>query len=209
MRSGQNRTPTPVEIIANSLRPRGFDNAKALLGGEFWQSWMENEDYLRRKCLFLLGGNREDAEDVLSTAMIQAFQNYTNQSTEVDNMRAWMTMIVHNACMDGFRKARVKNNYFTDVEPSEIENISAAYDKPSQSPEDILKTRESLEELYQMILKLPETLREPLLMRTVEHLSYAEIAQRLQLTEVNVRKRLQQARDQLRNSKSWEVSGNY
>lgn len=194
------RTPTPAEVIAQSLQPTNFGGA-GLLGDSFWQGWMEHEEYLRRKCNYLLGGNREEAEDVLSAAMMQAFQNFTNQSCGVGNMRAWLTTIVHNACMDGFRKSKRKNNYFTDIETSEIENIPADYGAPSQSPEDIVRVRESLDELYQLILALPETLREPLLLRTIEHLSYPEIATRLNLTEANVRKRLQQARDRLRASK--------
>lgn len=198
--TARKRTPTPAEVIAQSLQPTNFGGA-GLLGDSFWQGWMEHEEYLRRKCNYLLGSNREEAEDVLSAAMMQAFQNFTSQSCGVGNMRAWLTTIVHNACMDGFRKSKRKNNYFTDIETSEIENIPADYGAPSQSPEDIVRVRESLDELYQLILALPETLREPLLLRTIEHLSYPEIATRLNLTEANVRKRLQQARDRLRASK--------
>ncbi|MCK9397470.1 MAG: RNA polymerase sigma factor [Methylobacter sp.] len=201
MHTVKKRTPTPAEIIAQSLQPQSLGGGAELLGDSFWQGWMEHEEYLRRKCLYLLGSNREDVEDVLSAAMIQAFQNFTNQSCGVGNMRAWLTTIVHNACMDGFRKSKRKNNFFTDIETSEMENIPAEYGAPSQSPEDIVRIRESLDELYQLILALPETLREPLLLRTIEHLSYPEIAMRLNLTEANVRKRLQQARDRLRASK--------
>jgi len=195
------RTPTPAEIIAQSLQPKNFAVSGELLHDTFWQGWIEHEEYLRKKCLYLLGRNREEVEDIMSGAMIQAFQNFTNQSCGVGNMRAWLSTIVHNACMDGFRKSKRQNNFFTDIETSEIENIPAEYGAPSQSPEDIVRVRESLEELYQLILELPETLREPLLLRTIEHLSYPEIAERLNLNEANVRKRLQQARDRLRASK--------
>lgn len=196
-----NRAPTPVEIIAQSLQPSSFGVSDGLLASSFWQCWMEHEEYLRRKCLYLLGNNREDAEDVLSAAMIQAFGNFAGQSSGVSNVRAWLTTIVHNVCMDGFRKSKRQNNFFVDIEMSEIENIPAEYGAPSKTPEDIMRIRESLEELYQLILELPDTLSEPLLLRTIEHLSYPEIAERLNLTEANVRKRLQQARDRLRASK--------
>lgn len=200
--TAKNGRPTPVEVIAQSLHSNNFGITAELVDHSFWQGWMEHEEYLRRKCLYLLGNNRDDAEDILSAAMIQAFQNYTNQSCGgVGNMRAWLTTIVHNACMDGFRKSKRQNNFFTDIDTPEFENIPAEYGAPSKSPEDIVRLRESLDELYQLILELPETLREPLLLRTIEHLSYPEIAVRLNLTEANVRKRLQQARDRLRASK--------
>ncbi len=52
--------------------------------------------------------------------------------------------------------------------------------------------------LMQAIHELPETLRQPLLLRFYYDLSYSEIAKRLGLTEVTVRKRVQLARDIVR-----------
>lgn len=193
--------PSAAAIIANALQPTNFALAEGLLEHSFWQAWIEHEEYLRRKCLFLLGSNREDAEDALSTAMMQAFQHFTSHAGGIANMRAWLTTIVHNACMDGHRKSRRQRDFFSETEVSEYENIPAEYGAPAQSPEDIVRVRQSLEELYRLIMALPATLREPLLLRTTEYLSYTEIATRLNLTEANVRKRVQQARDQLRSSK--------
>jgi RNA polymerase sigma factor (sigma-70 family) len=192
---------TPTDVISQSLNRTGYGASEELLAYSFWQVWMEHQEYLRKKCLYLLGSNREDAEDALSTAMLQAFQNFTELAGGIANTRAWLTTIVHNACMDGYRKLRRQKDFFAETEISEFENIPAEYGTPSQSPEDIVRIRESVEELYRLILELPATLREPLLLRTVEHLSYSEIAGRLKLTEANVRKRVQQARDQLRASR--------
>lgn len=198
--STNKRPPTAVEILAQSVQPTHFALAQEMLVHAFWQGWIENEEYLRRKCLYLLG-TREDAEDALSTAMIQAFHNFTSHAGGVANMRAWLTTIVHNACMDGYRKSKRQKNFFTETEASEYENMSDEYGTPARSPEDIVRIKQSLEQLYRSILALPAALREPLLLRTIEHLPYPEIARRLKLTEANVRKRVQQARDQLRNNK--------
>lgn len=130
--------------------------------------------------------------------MLKAFHNFVESAGDVDNARAWLTTILHNACMDGHRNAKRRRDVFTDAELSEFENMASSQGSHAQTPEDILRVRQSLEALYRQILQLPVVLREPLLLRTVDHLSYAEIAQRLALTEANVRKRVQQARDQLR-----------
>lgn len=130
--------------------------------------------------------------------MLKALHNFVQTAGNVDNTRAWLTTILHNACMDGHRSARRRRDLIADTEVSELENLAPDQGSHARTPEDIVRIREALEALYRLILQLPLVLREPLLLRTVEHLSYAEIAQRLALTEANARKRVQQARDQLR-----------
>ncbi len=196
-----NPSKTPVEIIAESLHPPGLGPTEDLLKYSFWQVWMKHQEYLRKKSFHLLDSNRDDAEDALSTAMLKALQNFVETSGGVVNTRAWLTTILYNACMDGHRNAKRRKDLFMETEGSEFENLSSEYGGRGQSPEDIVRIRESLEDLYRLILDLPPALREPLLLRTVEHLSYPEIAERLKLTEANVRKRVQQARDQLRTSR--------
>lgn len=130
--------------------------------------------------------------------MFKALHHFIDSAGAVSNTRAWLTTILHNACMDGHRSAKRRNELFEETELSELENLPPEHGHQTPTPEDILKTRESLEVLSRLVQELPEALREPLLLRTVEHLSYGEIALRLGLTEVNIRKRVQQARDQLR-----------
>lgn len=130
--------------------------------------------------------------------MLKALHHFVDSSGDVANARAWLTTILHNACMDGHRSAKRRCELFAETEVSELENLAPEHGHQAQTPEDIVKSRQSLEVLQRLIEELPGALREPLLLRTVEHLSYTEIANRLALTEVNVRKRVQQARDQLR-----------
>ena len=60
-----------------------------------------------------------------------------------------------------------------------------------------LETEETVE---QAIQKLPFLLRQAFILRCIEELSYPEIAQRLEITEANARKRVEQARAKLRKS---------
>lgn len=130
--------------------------------------------------------------------MFKALHHFIESAGAVSNTRAWLTTILHNACMDGHRSAKRRNELFEETELAELENLPPDHWHQAPTPEDLLKTRESLEALSRLVQELPAPLREPLLLRTLEHQSYAEIARRLGLTEVNVRKRVQQARDQLR-----------
>ncbi|MFM7438653.1 MAG: RNA polymerase sigma factor [Snowella sp.] len=47
---------------------------------------------------------------------------------------------------------------------------------------------------------MPKSLRQAFTLRCVEELSYPEIAQHLEITEANARKRVEQARAKLRKS---------
>lgn len=135
--------------------------------------------------------------------MLKALHYFVESAGDVDNPRAWLTTILHNSCMDGHRNTKRRRDLITDTEISELENLAPDQGSRAQTPEDIVRVRESLDVLYRLILELPLVLREPLLLRTVEHLSYTEIAHRLALTEANARKRVQQARDQLRATRGY------
>lgn len=67
---------------------------------------------------------------------------------------------------------------------------------------DFLSLREESRRVLQHALTLPESLREPLLLRAIEGLSQADIARSLGLTESAVEARLSRARSRLR-----ELSG--
>lgn len=209
-RGGRQQPPrSPAEIIAQSLNPPGFAPAEELLRHSFWQVWLQHHDYLRKKSLHLLDSHREDAEDVLSTTMLKALHHFVESAGEVANTQAWLTTILHNACIDGHRSAKRRRDLFMEAEAEEYENLPPEPGGRAQSPEDIVRIRQSLEDLYRSILELPAGLREPLLLRTVEHLSYAEIARQLGLTEANTRKRVQQARDQLRGGRLRDSLGDH
>jgi len=55
-------------------------------------------------------------------------------------------------------------------------------------------------DLAERLVALPNHLREPLVMRLIEDLSYAEIAERLNLTNATARKRVQLAPERLRRA---------
>jgi RNA polymerase sigma-70 factor (ECF subfamily) len=59
---------------------------------------------------------------------------------------------------------------------------------------------ETEEIVNQAIQNLPPLLRQAFTLRCIEEFSYSEIAQRLEITKGNARKRVEQARTKLRNS---------
>lgn len=174
-----------------SARPReSFDR--------FWQVWAKHHDYLRKQSLKLMAGNLPDAEDALSVAMLNGHRAFS--AHVIHNERAWLTRVLHNACMDHYRNHRRYSKWPEQTDPREVEPIESPFAARPQSPEDDLLGREHVADLLVTLLSLPDTLLEPLVMRCFQDMAYSEIAERLNLTNAAVRKRVELARKKMRKS---------
>ncbi|WP_199245923.1 RNA polymerase sigma factor [[Phormidium] sp. ETS-05] len=71
----------------------------------FWQEWEKYKDYLYRCCLKWMG-NPTDAEDALSQAMLKAYSEFQKSANRIDNLKAWLTQLTRNLCLDIHRKIK-------------------------------------------------------------------------------------------------------
>ncbi|OJH42506.1 RNA polymerase sigma factor [Cystobacter ferrugineus] len=161
--------------------------------------WKQHHRELFLLCLKLMGGNRADAEDALSQAAQSALRKFPS-SEELENPKAWLVRVVRNASIDllRMRKREWNSRVLIQGEPelSELEQ----QEEPGSNPEERYLQREGMRQLYLSLQDLPPHLRKPLLDRSVRGLSYAQIAQQSELTEVNLRKRVQEARRLLKEN---------
>lgn len=143
-----------------------------------------------------MAGNPADAEDALNTAMLRAFHGFSEQAGTLVNGKAWLSRILHNVCMDFHRE---RQRFVEPSEMPEAEPLPAP--APEEAPPDeVLMERERANEIRARIRALPLNLRTPFEMRFLRGMSYADIATHLQLTNCNVRKRIQLAYGILRVS---------
>ena len=70
---------------------------------DFWSLWMRHRDYLYKRCVRWLGGNRHDAEDVLSKGAVNAAIYVRNNPEGVLQFRPWILRVLHNLCIDDMR----------------------------------------------------------------------------------------------------------
>ena len=184
------RQPAPAPAKAEprpQLKGEGDD-------GRFWSVWLEHSEYLRRQSLRMTG-NRFDAEDALSTAMLRAARVFSR--VEVRNHRAWLFRVLHNVCMDQHRHHLRQPLY---AEPGADETRGSGMldgQELERSPEERLVDTQLVEALERALADLPISLVEPLLLY-LDDKSDAEIADSLAVTREVVRKRRQIARDRLR-----------
>lgn len=159
----------------------------------FWHVWEAHRDYLYSICLRQMGGIREDAEDALSRAMLRAYDKLPRHAADIANLKAWLTRLVYNLCIDIHRERRRVIAGWVEVEEMSASDEMRT-SRGCRSPEELLLIHEIYTHVLYTVDALPERLREPFTLRFFEEMPYPDIAERLTLTQENVRKRIQIAR---------------
>jgi len=163
----------------------------------FWMLWDLHKRNLYHLCLWQMGGVRADAEDALSRAMLKALEKLPNNASKIENFKAWLNRLTLNLCVDMHRERGRQVRRLESIENSlrgEHDRVVADTD----SPERGLVNREVFAYVCGAVDSLPPRLREPFVLRFFQEMDYREIAEYLILSTDNVRKRIQQARDILR-----------
>jgi RNA polymerase sigma-70 factor (ECF subfamily) len=134
----------------------------------------------------------EAAEDVLQEAMVRALTYFA--SFKGVNPRAWLLQIVRNTAYGSLALNRGMET--VPIENEEGEPLAALV-APDDDPETaLLRTRES-RRVRTLISELPVELRETLVLREFEELSYKDIAEATQTPIGTVMSRLWRARQLL------------
>jgi RNA polymerase sigma-70 factor, ECF subfamily len=120
-----------------------------------------------------LTGSRADAEDVVQEAMVRALTYFS--SYRGGSGRAWILQIVRNTAYRALeaRRGERRIEHTSGGDADDIESIpDGAID-----PEHALILSDDLSRMDALIERLPPELRETLVLRELEELSYREIAQ--------------------------------
>jgi RNA polymerase sigma factor (sigma-70 family) len=153
----------------------GYDDAFGTIHDRYRQRLLA---YTRQ----MLGPSRSDAEDVLQDVFLRAYGALRNDDRPV-TLRAWLYRVAHNRCIDHLRRP---------VPPAaEIYELSRT---PAQDPQAETVRREDLRRLVQDVQRLPEQQRSALLMRELDGLTYAELADALDTSVPAIKSLLVRAR---------------
>lgn len=163
----------------------------------FWPLWQSHQEYLYVLCLRWLNNDVYEAEDALSVAMLKARKKLPDYAHKITNLRAWLTRLTHNLCMDKYRQDRrramgVEN--IDEIAPASLDSLLISY----TCPESTLLSEELSQSIFRAINMLPERLRYPFFLRYYHQVSYADIAQQLAISQDNVYKRIEQAKERLK-----------
>lgn len=142
-----------------------------------------------------LTGNRADAEDVVQESCLRAFR--VIGSVAVANPRAWTLTIVHNTAYTWLAKNRPRTVMPVD-DLVEAEQTQTGSTRPDcETPEAAIIAKTDSARLEAAIQELPSPIREVLMLRDIEGLSYREIAEVTGVPIGTVMSRLARARARL------------
>ncbi|GIV16383.1 MAG: RNA polymerase sigma-H factor [Armatimonadota bacterium] len=127
---------------------------------------------------YQLLGDRDEAEDVAQETFVQAFL-HLNRFRGQSSLFTWLYRIAVNACRMRQRKHR----------PLPLSDVQHPEDAGFDERAWVLK-----QQVDEVLCRLPDPLREVLILREMHELSYEEIAQVLQIPVGTVRSRLFAAR---------------
>ena len=138
-------------------------------------------------------GGSDEALDLLQETFVAAHRAMPRYDGN-RSMRAWLSAIALNKCRDWGRKQTVRR-FLSFALPIGAEAEAVADDQVGA--DDITAERQELDRVTKAIASLPASLKESLVLRTIEGLSQAETAAILSISEKAVETRVYRARAKL------------
>lgn len=168
---------------------------EAILKGEKQKYALLMRKYNQRLFRICKGYIRDEAEieDVMQDAYVKAFLNL-NKFEKRSQFSTWITRIVINECFQRLRKIS-KVSRLEENEDTMVVNLT-----DNQNPETKSLNKELKQLLEQTIEQLPEKYRVVFIMREVEKVNIEETSEVLNISESNVKVRLNRAKEMLRTS---------
>lgn len=133
-------------------------------------------------------GRQHDAEELAEETLVQAWRalvGYSSERRRTLRLRPWLFQIVANLARNRARSARRKDTLSLDAAPANDDDGQSAAraagriadDDPLGNPEAALAREQRLADLAALLLTLPPTQREVVILRHVEGMDYAAIAE--------------------------------
>ena len=154
--------------------------------------------------------NPADAEEVAQETVLKAFNALRNFRFEA-KFSTWITQIAINEARMKFRKDRRHLYESLDAERQAEEGDYRPRDLADwrEIPSEDLQRKELRDALKRAMAALAPKYREVLIMRDVQHVSIAETARILGISEANVKTRLLRARLQMREALAPGIDGSW
>jgi RNA polymerase sigma-70 factor (ECF subfamily) len=153
------------------------------------------EEMVTRQARFLfqvafgLLRNRQDAEDAVQEAFLKLYRG--EAWLRMENERGFLARTVWRVALDHLPKAAER---MADVAGMQL----AATGEAGASPEQNVVDEDERALLRRLIDGLPEELRQPLVLSSVEEMTSREVAEAMGIPEGTVRTRVMRARTELR-----------
>jgi RNA polymerase sigma-70 factor, ECF subfamily len=137
-------------------------------------------------------GRHDAAEDLTQEVFLKVFRSLDKFHRDAD-FSTWLSSVARNYCIDNYRASkREKEVVVEDLVAFDLAPASAG-----SNPHRTLEDRDRRSFLRRGLESLPEKLREAVVLRDLQGLSYQEMAEQLQLPEGTVKSRINRGREEL------------
>ncbi|MDE6859708.1 MAG: sigma-70 family RNA polymerase sigma factor [Duncaniella sp.] len=118
--------------------------------------------------------NKELADDIFQETFVKAIMTIKQgRYTETGKFSAWLTRIAHNLIIDYFRQEKIENSVSSDDGNTDHLNRRELCEG---NIEDVLVNEQISEDVRRIVMALPDSQREVLVMRFYRNMSFKEIA---------------------------------
>ena len=174
-------SPSDAELIERCLRK---DNT----------AWDAVVARFRRKVFHIaykFTGKHDEAEDLTQEIFLRVFRSLEKFNRDAD-FSTWLSSVARNHCIDHYRASKREREVL-------VEDLVAFDLAPASSgnPHRALEERDRRSFVRRGLEMLPEKLREAVVLRDLQGLSYQEMAERLHLPEGTVKSRINRGREEL------------
>ncbi|HZQ38423.1 MAG TPA: RNA polymerase sigma factor [Dehalococcoidia bacterium] len=171
----------------------------AFLGGDAEAYEELVRRYSRRifNFVYRMIGSYADADDVAQDVFVQVYRSLPAARTDLP-FKPWLYVIARNKCLDFVKRKRPV--LFADVDGPDDEgsSITERVPDPDPLPEELAERADLQRILHEAVLELPERYRQVVAMRYTGDLSFAEIADALNVPENTVKTHFHRAKALLR-----------
>lgn len=179
----KNLSDEQIVELAVSADPEAF--------GEIVKRW---ERKVFALCFGMLG-REDEARDAAQETFIAAYRNLSRFRGEA-KISSWLHRIAVNQCLTVKRRARTRAEEFLDEETNESERVFVA--PLAYSPARNAEKGERLRLVRRAVLSLPSELRQVIVMKEFEEMTFQEISDVLEIPLSTVKSRLYTGLKQLR-----------
>jgi RNA polymerase sigma-70 factor (ECF subfamily) len=179
--------PLPVAPDANALIERCLQGDQAAWDGIVRMHWRKVFNVA-----YKFVGRHDEAEDLAQEIFLKIFKSLATFDRRA-NFQTWLISVSRNLCIDHYRSVRKERETIDrDVNADDLSPTST-----DAGPLRQMERRDLAQQLRKALNQLPAALKEAVVMRDIQELSYQEIAEQLHLPEGTVKSRINRGRREL------------
>jgi RNA polymerase sigma-70 factor, ECF subfamily len=184
-----------MSLDASSVEPDAIDTLiqRCLAGDQ--AAWEQIVRTYRRRVFniaYKFTGRHDLAEDLTQDVFVKIFKSLDTFDRRA-NFQTWLVSVSRNLCIDHYRSVRKEREAIDrDVDPGDLAPVA-----PTTSPYAALEATDRASLLRRGLKELAPSLKEAVVMRDLQELTYQEIADKLGLPEGTVKSRINRGRNEL------------